>query len=58
VPAPLCIGTVALEGGETVKGFLCEAEGLAGAADITAFGGWRAYLDASANNREGRARAV
>ena len=43
IPSPLGIGTVKLEGGETVKGFLCEAAGLAGADDITAFGGWRAY---------------
>ena len=58
VPAPLCIGTVMLEGGEMVKGFLCETEGLAGAVDISAFGGWRAYLDAPAKTREGLARAV
>ena len=44
VPAPLCIGTVELEDGTTVKGFLCEEAGLAGAADITEFGGWRAWL--------------
>ncbi len=44
IPAPLGIGTVELEDGTTVKGFLCEAAGLAGAADITEFGGWRAYL--------------
>ncbi len=41
VPAPLCIGTVELEDGSTVKGFLCEASGLAGAADVTSYGGWR-----------------
>ena len=44
VPSPLCIGTVELEDGTTVKGFLCEAHGLAGAADITEHGGWRAFL--------------
>ena len=44
VPSPLCIGTVELEDGTTVKGFLCEAAGLADAADITEFGGWRAWL--------------
>ncbi|MFZ5557597.1 MAG: allophanate hydrolase [Pseudomonadota bacterium] len=44
VPAPLAIGTVALEDGGTVKGFLCEAAALEGAADITRFGGWRRYL--------------
>ncbi len=44
VPSPLCIGTVELEDGTTVKGFLCEAAGLADAPDITEFGGWRAWL--------------
>ena len=44
VPSPLAIGTIVLEDGSTVKGFLCETAGLAGAVDITALGGWRAYL--------------
>ncbi len=44
VPPPLCIGTVALENGEEVKGFLCEAAAVGSARDITAFGGWRAFL--------------
>lgn len=44
VPAPLSIGTVALETGEAVKGFLCETAGLENALDITEFGGWRAFL--------------
>jgi allophanate hydrolase len=44
VPAPLCIGTVALGDGTLVKGFLCESQGLSGGADITGFGGWRPYL--------------
>lgn len=46
IPAPLGIGTIALEDGGKVKGFLCEAYGLAGARDITALGGWRAFLAA------------
>ena len=46
VPAPLAIGSVALDGGRSVKGFLCEAAALAGATDITAHGGWRAWLAA------------
>ncbi len=44
IPAPLGIGTIRLEGGATVKGFLCENAGLEGAEDITSLGGWRAYL--------------
>lgn len=44
VPAPLCIGTIDLDDGSTVQGFLCEAAALDGATDITRYGGWRAYL--------------
>jgi len=44
IAPPLGIGTIALEGGETVNGFLCEAHGLEGARDITDHGGWRAWL--------------
>ncbi|WP_416052095.1 allophanate hydrolase [Cupriavidus basilensis] len=48
IPAPLGIGKLLLEDGRQVTGFICEPRGLEGARDITAFGGWRAYL-ASAN---------
>ena len=41
VPPPLTIGSVRLADGRHVKGFLVEAEGLTGARDVTAFGGWR-----------------
>jgi allophanate hydrolase len=44
IPAPLGIGSVELEDGRIVKGFICEPIGLQGARDITSFGGWRAYL--------------
>lgn len=44
VPPPLSIGTVELEDHEPVKGFLVEAYAIAGAAEITHVGGWRAYL--------------
>jgi allophanate hydrolase len=44
VPPPLGIGTVALVDGTQVQGFLCESVALDGATEITAFGGWRAYL--------------
>jgi allophanate hydrolase len=44
IPAPLGIGTIELEGGAHVQGFLCEPTGLTGAVDITNYGGWRAYL--------------
>jgi allophanate hydrolase len=44
IPPPLAIGTVTLEDGEAVKGFLCETHAVAGAEDISGYGGWRAYL--------------
>jgi allophanate hydrolase len=44
VPPPLAIGTVTLEDGVEVKGFVAEPRALDGAADITGFGGWRAYI--------------
>jgi allophanate hydrolase len=43
IPAPLGIGSLELADGSTVKGFICEPAGLAEAADITAFGGWKKY---------------
>lgn len=43
VPSPLAIGSLELEDGTTVKGFVCEPIGLDGAADISSHGGWRAY---------------
>ncbi|MEA3117943.1 MAG: allophanate hydrolase [Paraburkholderia sp.] len=51
VPAPLGIGTVQVADGRRVKGFICEPSALMAAAparDITAYGGWLAYLDSRA----------
>jgi allophanate hydrolase len=44
VPPPLAIGSVQLASGAWVKGFVCEPGALAGAREITSFGGWRNYL--------------
>jgi allophanate hydrolase len=44
IPSPLGIGTLTLDSGEQVKGFICEPYAIADATDITHFGGWRAYL--------------
>ncbi|MDD9370753.1 MAG: hypothetical protein PV358_11620, partial [Acidimicrobiales bacterium] len=44
IPAPLAIGTIELADGSWVNGFVCEAHAVAGAEDITAHGGWRAWL--------------
>ncbi len=46
-PAPLGIGSLELADRSTVKGFICEPFAVAGATEITALGGWRAYLAAS-----------
>jgi allophanate hydrolase len=48
LPAPMMLGPVELEDGRAVVGFGCEPAALAGAEDITAFGGWAAYLDDAA----------
>ena len=45
VPPPLGFGSVALTDGPCL-GFLAEAAGVAGAPDITRFGGWRAWMRA------------
>ncbi|GIH61758.1 allophanate hydrolase [Microbispora siamensis] len=44
LPRPMTLGQVELADGTNVPGFLCAPEGLRDAADITAHGGWRAYL--------------
>ena len=44
IPGPLGIGTVELENGESVRGFVCEHYATLGAREITTLGGWRAYL--------------
>lgn len=44
IPGPLGIGTVRLEDGSHVQGFVCEAIAADGAEDITALGSWRRYL--------------
>ena len=45
IPSPLCIGTLQLDNGQSVHGFLCEAQATLGAKDISRFGGWRAYIE-------------
>lgn len=44
IPSPLGIGTLVLEDGEEVKGFLCESFAVENALEISKLGGWRAYL--------------
>lgn len=45
IPPPLAIGTIELEDGALVKGFVCEHYAVQGQPDITSYGGWRNYLD-------------
>ncbi|SGZ40619.1 probable Urea amidolyase [Hanseniaspora guilliermondii] len=46
IPEPLGLGTLLLEDGSTVKGFICEENGYKqnGSVDITSFGGFKAYV--------------
>jgi allophanate hydrolase len=44
ISPPLGIGSLKLDDGRMVKGFICEGYAIEGAEDITAMGGWRAYL--------------
>jgi allophanate hydrolase len=48
IPAPLGIGRTMLADGSEVAGFICEPQGIVAATDISAFGGWRGYLDVQA----------
>jgi allophanate hydrolase len=41
---PMAIGRIGLDDGRDVLGFLCEPAAVRGAADITRFGGWRAWI--------------
>ena len=45
IPAPLGIGTLTLEDGRSVQGFVCEAHAAAQARDISGFGGWRSFMN-------------
>ena len=46
VPPPLAIGNAQLDDGSWVKCFVCEPFAVAGSREITALGGWRAFLEA------------
>ena len=56
IPPPLGMGTVLLADGREVKGFICEPWALNGAEDITAIGGWRAYMAGRALGANGSAK--
>ena len=44
IPPPLGLGSVELADGSWVTGFICEGYALTSALDVTAHGGWRAYI--------------
>lgn len=44
IPPPLGLGSLELADRRWVNGFICEAHALAGARDVTAFGGWCAFV--------------
>ncbi|QBS42506.1 allophanate hydrolase [Nocardia sp. CS682] len=45
LPAPMALTSIELSDGRSVIGFACTYEAAATATDITAFGGWKAYLE-------------
>lgn len=47
IPAPLGLGTITLNSGQTVKGFICEPAGITDAIDITDLGGWKNYISST-----------
>lgn len=53
LPSPMGLGKVRLVDGSIHPGFICESHAIAGATEITAFGGWRAYIAAAAAARSG-----
>ncbi|WP_370948265.1 allophanate hydrolase [Amycolatopsis sp. cg5] len=44
LPAPMLLGRILLDDGTEAVGFYCDPSAAENAKDITAFGGWRAYL--------------
>jgi allophanate hydrolase len=52
IPAPLGIGTVELSDGSSVKGFIAEGYAAQGSRDITASGGWRAFIASEAKSQK------
>ncbi|AQH02341.1 allophanate hydrolase [Burkholderia sp. KK1] len=44
VPSPLALGKIELGDGSWITGFLCEPYGVQSGEDISALGGWRAWL--------------
>ena len=45
IPSPLGLGKITLADGREINSFICEHGGIKGATDISAYGGWRAWLN-------------
>ena len=45
IPPPLGLGTITLEDGAMVKGFICEHRVVEEGKDISHFSGWKSFLD-------------
>lgn len=52
IPPPLAIGSIKMQDGGWVKGFLCEPCGIEGAREITSLRGWRNYLAQSSVHKD------
>jgi allophanate hydrolase len=48
IERPLGIAPIELDDGQWLQGFLCDGDALTSAEDISQFGGWRAYQQATA----------
>ncbi|KAJ5653848.1 Urea carboxylase [Penicillium lividum] len=58
VSAPLGIGSVELQDGRWVNGFICEPVGFENAKDVTSFGGWRGYTQSLTTSTTESSRAA
>lgn len=54
IPSPLGIGTLTLEDGDAVQGFVCEHYATTGRPDITFLGGWRRYVESNSVSSSNR----
>ncbi|CAM3488834.1 Allophanate hydrolase [Bordetella sputigena] len=50
IPSPLALGSLELADGRWVHGFVCEDHAFSDAQDVSAYGGWRAYMAARAQS--------
>jgi allophanate hydrolase len=48
IAPPLGLGSIELADGTHVHGFVCESYAIAGARDVSSYGGWRAYVESLA----------